>query len=107
GLSFSFEFLLLSFWLSGHQDGRNLGSYRSYESFALFRQKRKSIGGLSTSQKVAKTALGPPLGPTGVFVEKRGFGASMLGWNTGIQLRGTDRTNRGTKLMRTGRPRCK
>src|SRR5215470_6948090 len=33
--------------------------------------------------------------------------ASMLGWNTGIQLRGTDGTNRGTKLMRTGRPRCK
>jgi hypothetical protein len=28
----------------------------------------------------------------------------MLGWNTGIQLRGKDGTNRGTKLMRTGRP---
>src|SRR5215831_2906861 len=33
--------------------------------------------------------------------------ASMLGWNTGIQLRGIDGTNRGTKLMRTGRSRCK
>src|SRR5262249_20709886 len=39
--------------------------------------------------------------------ENGGLRASMLGWNTGIQLRGTDGVNRGTKLMRTGRARCK